>query len=147
MSMPRVSDVFASNTHTLIHFCRKNPNLDKSMKSTIHKWVLNAIAAPNPTPMSKLAKYICKKTKSTSFVYIGLYRISRIFCYWTWAITGGSCPAIGAAGIIWGMLMGMGAMGVRAISWSQNTKIPRSTAISTARAQEGINSKGNIIDI
>ena len=32
----------------------------KINKSTIHKCVLNAIAVPNPTPMSNLGKYILK---------------------------------------------------------------------------------------
>ena len=37
------------------------------MKLTIHKWVLNAIAAPNPTPMSKTGKYTVQ-TKNTETV-------------------------------------------------------------------------------
>ena len=49
------------------------------MESTFHKWALNAIAAPNPTPMSKLAEY--KQTTDFIFCFlhtIGLYRICRI---------------------------------------------------------------------
>ena len=33
------------------------------MESTIHKWVLIAMAAPNPTPSSKSGKHIVKTAK------------------------------------------------------------------------------------
>ena len=37
-------------------FLRKHRKVNKSMKSTFHKCVLNVNAGPNPTPMSKLGK-------------------------------------------------------------------------------------------
>ena len=37
-----------------------NPEVSKSMNLTFHKWVLNAMTAPNPTPMSKSGKYNVK---------------------------------------------------------------------------------------
>ena len=44
------------------------------MKLTIRKCVLNATAAPNPTPMSKLGKYNLTKEKR-NWVYLYIYRV------------------------------------------------------------------------
>ena len=43
---------------------KKNEKVKKSMKSTIHKWVSNAMTAPDPTQTTKPAKYKVKKQKS-----------------------------------------------------------------------------------
>ena len=64
LSMPRISDIRASCIgflcfeYTYINtFLKNKSKFAKTMKSTIHKCVLNAIAAPNPTPMNESANY------------------------------------------------------------------------------------------
>ena len=43
------------------------------MKSTIHKWVLNAMTTPNPTQYTFFDKMIVKTQKSTLVRRSGLY--------------------------------------------------------------------------
>ena len=67
-SLPRTSDIHASKIEFLYleyTYINTNKKVRQSIKSTIHKCVLNAIAALNPTPMSKLGIYI--------YIYIYVY--------------------------------------------------------------------------
>ena len=53
----RISLPWTSNFYARIHIYYKIQEVKTSMKLLSHKWVSNAMTAPNPTPVSKLDKY------------------------------------------------------------------------------------------
>ena len=56
ISMPRISNDYAPNTHLLTHVSRKAPKMKISMELVFHRFVFNAMTAPNPTKTTKVDK-------------------------------------------------------------------------------------------